>query len=90
MQGNGLQDYQERPVQNVALFCWPGGVTPWAPLIQGTDLYFYGTTYTGGPHGLGSVYRINSNGDFKIMFGFNNTNGAYPYAGLVQGNDGNF
>ncbi|HEX8815366.1 MAG TPA: choice-of-anchor tandem repeat GloVer-containing protein [Terriglobales bacterium] len=34
------------------------GVAPYAGLLQATDGNFYGTTFSGGVHGLGTVYRV--------------------------------
>jgi len=43
--------------------------------------------------GCGTVFRIKPNGEFTILYSFcsqtNCTDGAFPYAGLVQGGDGN-
>ena len=70
------------------------GVGP-SRLVQGSDGYFYGTTYAGGtnnvlPGGCGTVFKISSNGALTSLYSFTGGNdGAYPH-GLVQGNDGNF
>ena len=67
------------------------GTTPYAGLIQGSDGNFYGTTYTGGIANTGTVFRITSSGALTTVYGFTGaTDGAAPYAGLVQGIDGNF
>jgi len=34
------------------------GVSPYAPLVQGSDGSFYGTTYAGGTNGYGTVFRF--------------------------------
>ncbi|MBL9118218.1 MAG: hypothetical protein JNJ83_24645 [Verrucomicrobiaceae bacterium] len=36
------------------------------------------------------MFKITSSGTHTVLHSFNNTNGRYPYAGLVQGSDGNF
>jgi uncharacterized repeat protein (TIGR03803 family) len=69
-----------------------GGV-PNAPVIQGRDGNFYGTTAYGGTNdvadgGDGTVYKITGAGVFTRLVSFNNTNGSDPEAALVQGNDG--
>ena len=65
---------------------------PYGSLWRGTDGAFYGTTELGGTNGLGhnygTVFRMLTSGAMTWMFPFNNTNGAYPYAGLVQGASG--
>jgi uncharacterized repeat protein (TIGR03803 family) len=58
--------------------------------VQGSDGNFYGTTYSGGPNSLGTVFRITTNGDERILYSFNGNDGSGPEAGLVQGSDGNF
>jgi uncharacterized repeat protein (TIGR03803 family) len=75
------------------------GALPRAPLVQGRDGNFYGTTYIGGTNGSwGTVFKISPNGALTSLYSFGavkDTNGIpldgyYPYAGLVQGSDGNF
>jgi uncharacterized repeat protein (TIGR03803 family) len=66
------------------------GAIPQAPLVQGTDYYFYGTTNGGGPGNIGTIFRISRSGDFKVLANFNATNGQNPNYGVIQANDGNF
>jgi len=66
------------------------GADPLAPLVQGTDGNFYGTTESGGTNGLGTVFKITARGTPKAVHSFKGTDGASPYAGLIQGADGNF
>ncbi len=70
------------------------GGNPYAALVQGTDGYFYGTTYGGGHKhrpGYGTVFKISTNGALTTLYSFTGGNdGAYPEAGLVQGTDGYF
>jgi uncharacterized repeat protein (TIGR03803 family) len=66
------------------------GSNPRGTLIQGRDGYFYGTTLIGGTNGLGTVFKITTNGIITVLAEFNNNNGSEPHAGLVLGNDGNF
>ncbi|MFI5117103.1 MAG: choice-of-anchor tandem repeat GloVer-containing protein [Terriglobales bacterium] len=71
------------------------GATPRAGLVQGTDGNFYGTTSQGGsdicnPQGCGTVFKITPAGELTTLYDFSITDGAHPYAGLVQGTDGNF
>ena len=65
------------------------GSIPYAPLVQGKDGNFYGTTYDGGSTEDGTVFRIKTNGVFTNLYSFPNNNG-HPYAALVQGADGDF
>ena len=67
------------------------GANPYAGLVQGSDGYFYGTTYSGGTNNLGTVFKISTNGAYTSLYSFTGTkDGANPSAGLVQGSDGNF
>jgi uncharacterized repeat protein (TIGR03803 family) len=67
------------------------GNAPVAPLVQGTDGNFYGTTTGGGTKGGGVIFRITPAGKLTVLHNLNlTTDGFAPYAGLVQGTDGNF
>lgn len=72
----------------------PGGNSPRASLIQGSDGNFYGTTFSGGTHGAGAVFEITQNGTLSILWNFcsqtNCTDGGHPIAGLILATDGNF
>ena len=63
-----------------------------APLIQGTNGNFYGTTSTGGgKNGSGTVFQITPAGVLTTLHSFTNgSDGAYPTGGLLQGADGQF
>ena len=92
------------PAQNfktLASFDGTGGAVPYAGLMQGTDGNFFGTTYNGGttnsdcaPSGCGMVFKITAAGKLTTLYTFcsqtNCTDGAQPYAGLLQASDGNF
>jgi uncharacterized repeat protein (TIGR03803 family) len=65
------------------------GASPQAPLVQGTDGGFYGTTSSGGAYGNGTVFKVTTNGALTTMLSFDN-NTLYPLAGLTQASDGNF
>ena len=70
------------------------GANPYAGLAQAKDGNFYGTTYGGGAHGQGTVFRITSAGKLRTLYSFcaqqSCADGAYPYAGLIQATNGNF
>ena len=72
-------------------FDYDDGMTPAGRLVQGSDGSFFGTTYNGpGPNGWGTVYRVSTNGEYAQLYSFAGTNdGARPYAGLLEGSDGN-
>ncbi len=67
------------------------GANPYGYLVQGTDGNFYGTTIYGGANSNGTVFKITSTGTLTTLHSFALfTDGAYPWAGLVQATDGNF
>ena len=72
------------------------GGYPSAALVQGRDGYFYGTTSTGGNtnfngmHGLGTLFKISTNGALTSLYSFTGGNNNYDPNGLVQGSDGYF
>jgi uncharacterized repeat protein (TIGR03803 family) len=72
-------------------FSGDDGASPPEGLVQGSDGNFYGTTQYGGTNGLGTVFRISTNGALTSLYSFTGTNdGANPTAGLLQGRDGYF
>src|ERR1017187_4579276 len=67
------------------------GGNPQAGLVQGSDGNLYGTTYGGGTNGDGTVFKISTGRAYTSLYSFTGGNdGANPWAGLVQGRDGNF
>jgi uncharacterized repeat protein (TIGR03803 family) len=80
-------------------FQCPDGSVPTAPLIQGTDGNFYGTTSAGGYVDIayvdcnffcGTVFKITPQGEHTVLHRFAGHDGYEPIAGLLQGTDGNF
>ena len=57
-------------------------------LFQRSDGFFYGTTSAGGASGDGTVYRIDATGTLTTEHLFTWTDGATPYAGVIEGRDG--
>ena len=51
----------------------------------------YGTTVLGGTHRRGTIFNIDATGSFTTLHSFagSPSEGALPFAGLVQGSDGN-
>ena len=75
----------------------PDGTQPAAGLIQSVDGDLYGATGGGGANDSGTVFRLATNEKLTTLFSFcgqkinnNCLDGAYPYAGLIRGIDGNF
>ena len=80
--------------QTVVTFNLTDGSYPTAGLIQGSDGNYYGTTLDGAPPNSGEVFRVASDGTLSTLYDFcsltNCADGGLPFAGLVQGSDGNF
>ncbi len=67
------------------------GAYPSAGVIQGADGNFYGTTDGGGATGQGTVFQLTTSGTLATLYSFTGCNdGGQPFAGLIQGSDGNF
>jgi len=70
------------------------GQNPFAGLVQGTNGDFYGTTEDGGANGGGTVFKMGSGGKLTTLHAFcsqtNCTDGESPYAGIIQGTNGDF
>ena len=64
------------------------GANPYAPLVQGTNGFLYGTTYFGGVNNTGTVFKMSPGGKLTTIYSFM-LNG-HPSAGLVQATNGNF
>jgi uncharacterized repeat protein (TIGR03803 family) len=72
-------------------FSWSEGANPSVSLVQGTDGSFYGKTLNGGTSGKGMIFKVTPAGGLTPLYSFSyGTDGASPYAGLVQGTDGDF
>jgi uncharacterized repeat protein (TIGR03803 family) len=72
--------------------CGSEGLVPNGGLVQGADGNFYGTTYSGGTDGQGTVFKITPEGSLTTIHSFcmRCADGSTTSAGLVQGNDGDF
>ena len=76
-------------------FSGPEGETPAAPLVQGTDGFFYGVAAHGGdftvlpPDGGGTVFRMDASGTVTTLHTFRGPEGAWPKS-LIQARDGFF
>jgi uncharacterized repeat protein (TIGR03803 family) len=67
------------------------GANPAGNLIFGTDGFLYGTTVNGGTNNIGTVFRLlPTGGSFTNLrsLATASSDGAHPYAGLVQGTNG--
>jgi uncharacterized repeat protein (TIGR03803 family) len=69
----------------------PDGGSPLATMTQAPNGKFYGTASNLGNAGsYGTVFTMTPKGKFTVVHQFNNTDGAYPFGGLILGTDGNF
>lgn len=68
------------------------GSAPAAGLTLGRDGNYYGTTFHGGAHGGGTIFRITPTGTLTSLHAFGGTSGepVWPYGGLTLGSNGNF
>jgi uncharacterized repeat protein (TIGR03803 family) len=68
------------------------GESPYAPLMQASDDNFYATTYGGGAHGAGTVFKLTRQGSLTTLYSFceafNCRDGELPAGGLVQDTNG--
>jgi uncharacterized repeat protein (TIGR03803 family) len=76
------------------LHSFTGGIygdEAYGQLIQSENGYFYGTTLEGGNDGYGAIFQMNAHGAATTLYSFTGGNdGGFPYAGLLQGTDGNY
>lgn len=96
--GTVFQMSSTGPIKTLHSFAQQDGASPEAKLIRGSDGMMYGTTLFGGAascsggapwQGCGTVFKIDSAGNFTLLHNFSGTDGAYP-AQLMQAADGYF
>jgi len=96
--GNGtiFQATTNGSLNTLVSFNSANGSYPVAALTLGNDGNFYGTTMQGGtvnsmfPYGMGTIFRVTTNGNLTTLVAFNQSNGAAPTSALALGNDGCF
>jgi len=70
------------------------GSFSYAPLVQGTDGNFYGTTAGGGAYNGGSVFKLTPQGELTTLYSFCEVQGCPDgtniYGGLIQASNGDF
>jgi uncharacterized repeat protein (TIGR03803 family) len=66
----------------------PSGRDPMASLLRASDGNLYGTTWTGGDAGVGSVFKIVPGGALTRLHSFGVADRASPRTGLIQATDG--
>ncbi len=69
------------------IYNFTGGANGVEPLFSGVVRdsagNFYGTTYAGGAHNRGTVFKIDPQGEQTVLYNFAGPDGATPYAGLI-------
>jgi uncharacterized repeat protein (TIGR03803 family) len=68
------------------------GTNPYAGLVQANGNFYgttYGTTRLGGSSTAGTVFKITPSGKLTTLHSFAGTDGAQPYANLIQATDRN-
>ena len=75
-----LHEFQDGPFD---------GASPGGALVRDQAGNLYGTTGHGGLNQNGVVYKIDPAGAESVLFSFDGTNGAGPFAGLVLDQAGN-
>ncbi len=81
----------EGVITTIIEFDGTNGSNPLSELIEASDGNFYGTTH-GGTHSsdYGTVFKLTPDGTLTTLVHFNWSNGALPFAGLIEASDGNF
>jgi uncharacterized repeat protein (TIGR03803 family) len=75
---------------NLVSFANTNGSYPPAGLTLGSGGNFYGTTYSGGANGFGTIFMMTPAGQLTTLISFANSDGRYPLGALLQASDGNF
>ncbi|HWX22841.1 MAG TPA: choice-of-anchor tandem repeat GloVer-containing protein [Candidatus Binatia bacterium] len=65
------------------------GQNPQFGIREASDGLLYGTTAAGGASNLGTIFKLDKDGNnYSVMFSFAGTNGRTPQAPVVEGSDG--
>ncbi|MDA8383183.1 MAG: hypothetical protein M0037_09015, partial [Betaproteobacteria bacterium] len=69
----------------------PDGAAPATALTLGRDGTVYGTTFSGGAHGQGTVFTLDPAGTETVLYSFKggSRDGSAPHAGLLRDRAGN-
>jgi uncharacterized repeat protein (TIGR03803 family) len=77
-------------ITTLASFNSTDGANPYGTLIMDSRGNLYGTTYSGGASGDGTVFEVaNGSGAITTLASFSGANGVSPQGGVVMDNSGN-
>jgi len=77
-------------ITTLASFNGTNGANPYAGLIMDGSGNLYGTAYSGGANGDGTVFEVAAGSNaITTLASFDGTNGANPIAGLIMDGSGN-
>jgi uncharacterized repeat protein (TIGR03803 family) len=67
------------------------GVLPFAGVTLDSAGNVYGTTYSGGTEGWGTVFKIDASGNYSVLYSFTGSgvDGEGPYGGVIVDSAGN-
>ena len=65
------------------------GGNPRGHLLRDSAGNFFGTTFSGGGVGEGTIFKLSSSGHESVLFTFNTSNGSFPTSGLAVDKSGN-
>jgi len=73
------------------IFIGPDGAAPSGGVLLDAAGNLYGTTWAGGAHGNGSIFKLDASGKLTTLYSFTGgTDGGLPFAGLTEDEAGNF
>jgi len=68
----------------------PDGNSPWGAPVSDSHGNLYGTTWSGGLYGFGTVFKLDTAGNQNTLHNFaGGSDGANPWAGLIRDSAGN-
>ena len=80
---------KEKVLYNFAGYSKQDGASPSGPLIRDAAGNLYGTTWSGGVVGDGTIFKLDRSGKETVLHSFSYSDGAFPYSGLVLDSAGN-
>jgi uncharacterized repeat protein (TIGR03803 family) len=89
-----MPSVQAQDVTTLRSFDSADGAYPVAGLVQATNGKLYGTAYSGGANGYGTIFSISTSGKLTVLYSFcaeaGCADGEYPQVPLVQAIGGSF